>query len=320
MKSFSLGSYALSGGVAVALLAGCGGDVGSTAMPTANGADLASPRSRTFDYTGKRQFFKVPAGVTRVTVVVRGAAGGGYRNGSADGRGGRVFAVIPVTPGERLAVFVGGTGSGSTGGFNGGASGGMNRHGPYDGFGGGGASDIRENGDRLIDRVIVAGGGGGEGGEDNSSRGYGIGSGGTGGGSIGGDGAAGWFTGDEGGGGGAGGTQDSGGSGGSGGGGTGGGHPGEDGTLGRGGHGGAGCQGERHLCFYDVGGGGGGGGGGYYGGGGGGGGDGVPSASNGYGGGGGGGGSSYIEPSALRFHSWQGWKNATTNGLVVFSW
>jgi hypothetical protein len=63
---------------------------------------------------------------------------------------------------------------------------------------------------------------------------------------------------------------------------------------------------------------GGGGGGGYYGGGGGG---------SGYtynyydgGGGGGGGGSTYIERHAITVKAWQGWKNATGNGLVVFDW
>ncbi|MFY9665140.1 MAG: hypothetical protein WAK19_11895 [Candidatus Cybelea sp.] len=59
---------------------------------------------------------------------------------------------------------------------------------------------------------------------------------------------------------------------------------------------------------------GGGGGGGYYGGGGGGGGG---FAAN---GGGGGGGSSYVEPIAIEPRMWQGWKNATGDGLVVFSW
>jgi hypothetical protein len=53
--------------------------------------------------------------------------------------------------------------------------------------------------------------------------------------------------------------------------------------------------------------------GGYYGGGGG-------YFSSGQGGGGGGGGSSYVESSATRVHSSQGWKNAATGGLVVFSW
>jgi hypothetical protein len=33
-----------------------------------------------------------------------------------------------------------------------------------------------------------------------------------------------------------------------------------------------------------------------------------------------GGGSSYVESSATKVHLWRGWKKATTNGLVVFSW
>ena len=65
---------------------------------------------------------------------------------------------------------------------------------------------------------------------------------------------------------------------------------------------------------------GGGAGGGYYGGGGGGAGVTFELGSEGGAGGGGGGGSSYIEPSAHRFASWQGWKKATGNGLIVFNW
>jgi hypothetical protein len=294
------------------MLAGCGGHAGDVVVPN-NATPNSFPYHKSFNYTGGAQDFKVPAGVTQINVIALGAHGAG----SPEAYGGRVHAVIPVTPGEKLVVFVGGDASTQNRGFNGGANGGLNRHGLEYGFGGGGASDVRENGDDLDDRIVVAGGAGGQGGEGS----YGVG--GKGGSSIGGAGSAGWYSGDEGGGGGAGGTQDSGGSGGSGGGSTAdGGHPGKDGTLGLGGGGGRGCQGRhRHqFCFPDVGGGGGGGGGGYYGGGGGGGGDGVPSASNGYGGGGGGGGSSYAESSATNVHMWQGWKQSAHNGLVVFSW
>ena len=52
------------------------------------------------------------------------------------------------------------------------------------------------------------------------------------------------------------------------------------------------------------------------GGGGGGGGDTFSGAS----GGGGGGGSSYVEPGAFAQREWRGWKNATGNGIIVFSW
>ncbi len=305
--------YALTVGVAAALLAGCGGSQPPVGAPngTSDNGKLLSYH-KTFHYTGAAQDFKVPAGVTQLNVIALGAHGAG----SPEAYGGRVHAVIPVIPGKKLVVFVGGDASGQNRGFNGGANGGLNRHGLEDGFGGGGASDVRENGDQLDDRIVVAGGAGGQGGEES----YGVG--GKGGGSTGGSGASGYGSGSYGGGGGTGGTQDSGGSGGSGGGGTGGGHRGADGSLGLGGGGGRGCQGRHrhHFCFPDAGGGGGGGGGGYYGGGGGGGGDGLPSASNGYGGGGGGGGSCYAESSATNVHMWRGWKQSAHNGLVVFSW
>ena len=45
-------------------------------------------------------------------------------------------AVIPVTPGEKLLVYVGSDASGATGGFNGGANGGAGKDG-YDGAVGG---------------------------------------------------------------------------------------------------------------------------------------------------------------------------------------
>ncbi len=62
----------------------------------------------------------MPAGVRRLQVVALGAHGAEI----PQIRGGRVRAVIPVTPGEVLEVYVGGNASGATGGFNGGADGG----------------------------------------------------------------------------------------------------------------------------------------------------------------------------------------------------
>ncbi|MGA8574213.1 MAG: glycine-rich protein [Candidatus Cybelea sp.] len=106
----------------------------------------------TFNYTGAQQNFTVPTGATHVTVKAYGGS-----SGSGLG-GGYVKATIPVTPGESLAVFVGGNSSGSSGGFNGGGNSGVRR-----GYGGGGASDVREGGDAFAHRVIVAGGGGGAG-------------------------------------------------------------------------------------------------------------------------------------------------------------
>ena len=140
----------------------CAGAIPSNVAPD------TLPYHKTFDYTGAKQSFKVPSGVTSITVVALGAPGSGYGcNTKFHGRsrGGRVFAVIPVTPHQRLAVYVGGNRgeSSSSGGFNGGGgAGGAD--------GGGGASDVRVSRGGLRDRILVAGGGGGQGGNDYLSH------------------------------------------------------------------------------------------------------------------------------------------------------
>ncbi len=242
------------------------------------GRPAAAASTVRFGYTGSAQAYVVPDGVTVLTVDVVGASGGGVTAaGCCGGRGGRVFAQLAVTPGETLSVVVGGSG-----GFNGGAAGGWSygSH-PY-GRNGGGASDVRQGGSSLADRVIVAGGGGGSGGGT-----IGTADGGDGGGLPGEDGYVSTTYAGRGGGGGGPGTVVTGGYGGSAtcyGGGC---LPGLPGSSGAGGAGG------RGSGYYDCGGGngGGGGGGGYYGGGGGGGGDDCFSS-----GAGGGGGSSYAGP------------------------
>lgn len=282
----------------------------------------ALPSHHTFKYTGKEQTFRVPTGVKSITVVALGAAGAGYSGSSYGsryeyfGRGGRVFAVIPVRGGETLFVLVGGQGSTNKGGFNGGGNPGIDPS-SGKGYGGGGASDVRQNGNTLSERILISAGGGGEG--CCVSRGEGVG--GNGGAAVGQVGGNGYY-GATGGGGGA---QTHGGRGGAGGVGSRsgyyGGSPGASGTLGHGGAGGAG--GYNGYCEegYCEGGGGGGGGGGYFGGGGGGGGSSTEyGSSGGQAGAGGGGGSSYVERRAGRVRLWRGWKTADANGLVVFSW
>jgi hypothetical protein len=311
-----------------AMLASCGGSqppIGAPGAVPLSGSAKSLPHHKTFHYTGAEQSFKVPNGVTFITVVARGAAGdGGYGSTSSQhfvyyGRGGRVYAIVPVKSGEILNVFVGGRGEGSYeggNGFNGGGQGGEYPHckfGVCYGFGGGGASDVRQGGDKLRDRILVAGGGGGAGtGRVDTS-------GGAGGGPIGGngqgesssyDGATGGF----------GGSQRAGGFGGT---------PGGSRSYGFGGYGGKGHAGSggtggqagyNSYGYYYYGGAGGGGGGGYYGGGGGGGGA-PPGGVEGGGlGAGGGGGSSFVEPYAKKSRFWRGWKAATGDGLVVFSW
>lgn len=250
--------------------------------------------STTFSSIGQHTF-TVPPLVTEVTVEACGAQGGegssgfGVSGGAGDGGlGGCVGATIDVTPGESLAVFVGGRGDDgiaaqpTTSSFNGGAST------PGGGGGGGGASDVRQGGDGLEHRVVVAGGGGGGG------AGFAPGAnGGDGGGVVAEDGE------DADGSGGGGGTDVSGGAGGADPLGAFDGLPGDSGTGGAGG---------QHIT------GGGGGGGGYYGGGGGGG-----AASGAFpASGGGGGGSSYADPGATGVTHQQGVHSG--DGEVAISW
>jgi len=131
-------------------------------------SQLLNPTGQsTFNFTGNVQTWTVPTGVTSILVDLRGAQGGrGYDISSAyseGGLGGRVTAVMPVTAGQTLNIYVGGTGANgvntvtTNGGYNGGGSG------YFYGGGGGGGTDIRIGGTAVGNRVIVAGGGGGGG-------------------------------------------------------------------------------------------------------------------------------------------------------------
>ena len=107
MRAFELSS-ALTISVAGALLSACGG--GSSVPIVTDNAIGASAlkHHQTFSYTGSKQTFIVPAGVTRLTLVARGGEGGGEENppsGGFPGLPGRVYAVIPVHPGDPLYVI-----------------------------------------------------------------------------------------------------------------------------------------------------------------------------------------------------------------------
>ena len=303
---------AVGAGVVAALLAGCGALQQAQGDTSPIGAAGALPqiaegmKTEKFGYTGAQQSFTVPAGVTHLTVGVSGASGASGRT-TVGGDGGWVKATIPVTPGETLALFVGGEGGADgSGGFNGGASAGKGHITGSDGGGGGGASDVRQGGDGLTNRVVIAGGGGGAGGNAI----YGAGSGGAGGGQIGGAGEGRGSRGGPDGHGGQGGTQSAGGRGGRGAHRSGfhRGRRGDSGTLGVGGSGGGAIK---------SGGGGGGGGGGYYGGGGGG--AGSLSTSGVGGGGGGAGASSFIEETATHVQNRQG-AAPSGDGQIVIHW
>ena len=156
--------FALCISLAAVLLSACGGS--SVPIATGNAIDNAGAAkgNKTFNYTGSEQTYIVPKGVTQLTVVAHGGEGAGtstYPSTNTPGRPGRVHAIIPVHAGEKLYVFVGG--SGIHGGFNGGGAGGASGSGSQMGNPGGGASDVRAGGDTLANRIIVAAGGGGAG-------------------------------------------------------------------------------------------------------------------------------------------------------------
>jgi hypothetical protein len=140
-----------------AILAACSAAAQPPLAATAPGAiapDAIAQHTRTFNFTGRAQSFKVPKGVKAVTVDAYGAAGGAAHLALGE----RTRATVTVTQGETLHVFVGG---GGTSGFNGGAPSGCQASG-RGGFGGG-ASDVREGGTAPSNRIVVAGGGAGEG-------------------------------------------------------------------------------------------------------------------------------------------------------------
>lgn len=136
---------------------------GALSVAPAMPAQAATTVTVTFEYTGGPQTWTVPDGVTEVTVLALGAAGGTSGLGSP-GLGGSARAVIAVQPGAEVVVEVGGAGSAGCGyhpGYNGGGS--FTEPPSYCHNSGGGASDVRVGGAALLDRVLVAGGGGGSG-------------------------------------------------------------------------------------------------------------------------------------------------------------
>lgn len=131
---------------------------------------LFAQETTTYNYTGAVQTYTVPEGITSVQVEVWGAQGQELTiedfDGSVGGLGGYAFGELAVTAGEVLYIYVGGTGTDGAGGFNGGGTGGFGIPGDLGGGyagSGGGASDIRQGGSELENRVIVGGGGGGGG-------------------------------------------------------------------------------------------------------------------------------------------------------------
>ena len=167
----ALARRACVGCIAVTALSLAGGEAADAA--TLCGAPVVSKDAFVVScgYTGETETFTVPAGVSSLTLDVKGAQGGatGLFPG---GEGGEETGTIAVTEGETLTILAGGLGSepedsaGGHGGFGGGGTGGPGASGYAGGAGGGGGTFVFEANGTL---VIAAGGGGGSG---NVGHGY----------------------------------------------------------------------------------------------------------------------------------------------------
>jgi Glycine rich protein len=143
--------------------------MGCVAMDTVlvdTGSGSPGSDSTVFAFTGGVATFVVPGCVDSVIIKAWGAQGeNALVGGATGGLGGYAYGKLDVTPGETLTVYVGGQA-----GYNGGGQGGINGNDVFSGpsigtYGGrgGGASDVRQAGTALTNRVIVGGGGGGAG-------------------------------------------------------------------------------------------------------------------------------------------------------------
>ena len=114
--------------------------------------------------------YTVPVNVTSVQVDLAGAGGGGggldNTMAGAGGAGGALSATVRVTPGDALAVTVGGGGEGATSNFGPRVAGVRQPHvpAPWGGAGGAGASAGGAGGEPGFDGLGFGGGGGGGGG------------------------------------------------------------------------------------------------------------------------------------------------------------
>jgi len=113
----------------------------------------------TFNPTGARQTYVVPAGVTFVTIACKGGSGMWGSGSAPGGKGGYASGKYIVAPGTTLYVYVGAAATSVSGAWPGGGDGGA--LGP--GGGGGGWSTVRGVADTLASTIIAAGGGGGGG-------------------------------------------------------------------------------------------------------------------------------------------------------------
>jgi hypothetical protein len=111
-----------------------------------------------FQAINAQQTWTVPAGVTKISVELLGAQGGGTNAG----KGGKVTAQLTVTPGATLIIVVGSQPAGRVGVYGGGGNGGTNNAATSTfGYEGGGLAGIYLTSVSRLNALAIAGGGGG---------------------------------------------------------------------------------------------------------------------------------------------------------------
>ena len=115
-----------------------------------------------FNYTGAEQTITLSAGAYLLRCWgASGHQGTGWHGGTVPGKGGYAEGKITLTEETTLYLYIGQVGQYPTGGWNGGGNG--VRHTSWGGGGGGGgATDVRQGGNALANRILVAGAGGGD--------------------------------------------------------------------------------------------------------------------------------------------------------------
>ena len=135
----------------------------ATAVPLLVSGGVAGASTTTQFTTPGCSVYTVPPGRNLIQVDAFGAQGGSTSGslGASGGLGGHAGGLINVSPGQGLDVCVGGQGSGTTPGINGGGAVLNTATMLPAGAPGRGASDVRTGAFGISERVLVAGGGGG---------------------------------------------------------------------------------------------------------------------------------------------------------------
>lgn len=173
-----LSSLAVIGVISGAIAAGPPAQLTDSLAP-AQARVGGAPWAETYQYQGSVQYVNVPPDTDQMTVVATGGDGGGdavWPDDEGEGSGAVVTGTIAVTPGQRVAISVGGVGQEgeSTSSDPGGGWGGLDMHGGNgngakdhlrtSGAGGGATTIQLANADGSNEQtLIVAAGGGGNG-------------------------------------------------------------------------------------------------------------------------------------------------------------